>query len=453
MSRRNETGPVCSPSILINPPRSGPKRFEVSSPALLVAAILLAGCVEERPLVERTASFDVQVAADLGTPDEPLPFPDEPIEVDVTVRALSNRGGVREGFSGPVALFVQPGDISGAGMGPVTVELESGTGGARVWLERVYGPTHVCAEDRLGREPSYAVGCSDRFHFEMPSVAQLQITDNNAESPMEGAYVDIRAGDLIVTGVYPEGFFLTDLAAEPVPERPGDFGSIFIFNFSYPEGISIGDRLSSVSGTVQVFVGSTQLVFPSWVHREGPRGGHDDLPEPVEMTAEICDAATSGTTAGLCGHSTSNLDIESLESALVTVRGARTPTRWVDCDFNRDGHVANWDPRCHQHPIDPSLETYCAEIECNTECNLDKECTELSSYRQYGQWAVTLDGGAGPKINIVTREGYPELDPLASKNKGVLIDVTGNLRHSLPARPRWLVLARDSTDVTVHRPD
>jgi hypothetical protein len=155
---------------------------------------------------------------------------------------------------------------------------------------------------------------------------------------------------------------------------------------------------------------------------------------------------------GLCGHFTDNLDMESLESALVSIHGARTPTRWVDCDFDRDGNVANFDPRCNEPEIPPYLQTHCAEIACNADCNQDLGCSELSSFRQYGQWAVALNAGAGPKINVITREGFPELDPLQSENRGILIDVTGNLRHSLPARPRWIVLARDGDDVTVHRP-
>jgi hypothetical protein len=60
---------------------------------------------------------------------------------------------------------------------------------------------------------------------------------------------------------------------------------------------------------------------------------------------------------------------------------------------------------------------------------------------QFGQWVVALDDGAGPLINIMTRETLVEYNPAAEANLGAHIDyLQGNLRQVRAARPRWMLL-------------
>ena len=409
---------------------------------LLGWAALGSGCVERRALPERLSSFRVNTTSDRGSKDAPLPFPESPLPIDVTIVALSNKGRKLTDFDGEVAVFATPGRAHDDRFALVRVPMSGGEGTATLYLSAIYGRTHVCAEDRYrGPESTFAVGCSPTFYVDMPTIPQMQITEDVTTSPLTGSFIEIRRGDVMVTGVFAEGFFVQDLSAPPDPAHPGTWGGLFVYSFSFPEGLSMGDRVSSIIGTVQEFTGTTQLVFPSWTKAEVPKR-IEDLPEPVEITTEMCAASGVGNNGLLCGQE-DNLDLESLESSVVQVKRVRTPTRWVDCDFDKDGDVPNYDPNCGEG----DMATVCREIACKAECNTDPTCSELSGYRTYGQWAVTLDEGMGPKINVLTREGVPEFDPLDPANQGVLIDVAGNLRHSLPARPRWVIVARTPDDL------
>lgn len=413
----------------------------------LAAAVAFAGCTEKRSLNTELGTFEVHVTGNRGTEAEPLPFPEDAVAVDVTVQAISNRGQPMTDFDGEVTLFAAPGRTETTdGLLRVRATLENGQASAHIALGRVYGRTHVCARDDLRQDAStYASACSETLYFAMPTLRQVQLTNDGTTSPLVGSFIEVRRGDMIVTGIQPEGFFLTDLTEAPGNGTAGNFGSLFIFSYSFPEDMQIGDRVESVTGTVQEFTGATQLVFPSWVKKDVPTN-LADLPTPTIITEETC-GPPSAYNETLCAYDAGNMDMESLESAVVKVQNVKTPTRFVDCDINQDGNVLNYDPSC----AEGDQRVSCQEIACKSECNLDPLCSELSSYHVYGQWSVAMNDGAGPKINVLTREGFPEFDPLAEENKGISLDVAGNLRHSLPARPRWIIVARMPEDVTVRR--
>ncbi|MDF1566341.1 MAG: hypothetical protein P1V51_25140 [Deltaproteobacteria bacterium] len=445
-----------------------------------------AGCVEERKLTETVSSFQVELDQVYGTAEIPLAFPDAPMPVQVTVTALSNTGGPFKGLDFPVTLYTAPGKAQTVdGLTLVQADLVDGKGQADLTLQAVYGRTHVCAKDNLrGEDSTYAIGCTPTLYFDMPRIDQVQVTTDATTSPLLGGFIEVRSGDLIVTGILAEGFYVTDLEAPaPAGGLPGDFGSLFIYSFSFPEGVVIGDRLSSVIGTVQEFTGSTQLTFPSWTRKEVPTdrcsvpwmaGTNTDCPTapiPVVLDDVICDAgpapvpvpAGTNSTTYLCGHATDNILIESLEAAVVQAQNVVTPTNFVDCDYNLDGDVANFDASCGfdtdwvaceaavKAGTATGQERACCEIACKSACNLDMTCSEASSLTTYGQWSGAMNGGAGPKVNFLTQQGFPELDLLKPEYQGIALDIAGTLRHSLPARPRWVVVARSAQDV-VFRP-
>jgi hypothetical protein len=63
---------------------------------------------------------------------------------------------------------------------------------------------------------------------------------------------------------------------------------------------------------------------------------------------------------------------------------------------------------------------------------------------QFGQWGVAMDDGAGPLINVMTRETLVDYAPTAEANLGKPISyLQGNLRQVRAARPRWMVLVGD----------
>ena len=90
---------------------------------------------------------------------------------------------------------------------------------------------------------------------------------------------------LVVTGTDPSGFFVTDVTACRIPEMrsgtsimlepsgyfPGTYGSMFVYNYNYPEGLDRGDLLWTLSGSVTEFSGATQMTFPAWTVRERVR--------------------------------------------------------------------------------------------------------------------------------------------------------------------------------------
>ena len=68
--------------------------------------------------------------------------------------------------------------------------------------------------------------------------------------------------------------------------NPGTFGSIYIYNYNYPEGLYPGDLLWTIAGSVQEFTSTTQMTFPSWTTRYSyaARSGPEQV-EPVPRSA------------------------------------------------------------------------------------------------------------------------------------------------------------------------
>ncbi|MBI5543197.1 MAG: hypothetical protein HY901_04875 [Deltaproteobacteria bacterium] len=238
-------------------------------------------------------------------------------------RMLEMRDGVARGFvlvekvfgptvlwaqdSPPAPVFVLPseeGDDENAPLPDAGVEFDAGPspeGLDAAWQEHDGGRT-------------YAAGVSDPLWFASPSLADTQLLPgkepgfpaapgcqqaspgwNNKASPFVGNFLTIDtpypAGDMIVSAIFAEGFYCTDLISAPVNDpfytddptghrtMPGTFGHMYVYNYNYPDNLFVGDRVHSVTGTVQEFSGDTQMVFPSWVRKEGlPR--LQDLPKP-----------------------------------------------------------------------------------------------------------------------------------------------------------------------------
>lgn len=249
------------------------------------------------------------------------------------------------------------------------------------------------AREQLPVEPerrTYASGLSPIIYVEEPTVAKVQRPDgfDNRTSPLIGQFLTIGKGPdsgltllqsceddsandgqpamMVVTGTDPGGFFVTDLTAcrlkeqltdpitgqsmvrvpEPSGYLPGTFGSMFIYNYSFPEGLDPGDLLFTLSGAVQEFTSTTQLTFPSWTIaekvRQLPQEQWDKwlgLVKPVELNLRHCGLDNPYITDTMCGHSRTNLKLESLESSLVKVRRVKFPQVFAPCDEDGDGEV------------------------------------------------------------------------------------------------------------------
>ncbi|HET9451739.1 MAG TPA: hypothetical protein VFO83_12680 [Aggregicoccus sp.] len=347
-------------------------------------------------------------------------------------------------------------------------------GEVRVWVEDA--PVHVDYVDggvRLdtnggvpvegqlpAQEPasySYATGISRIVLFEEPTLAKAQQPDgfDNKFSPFMGQFLKIgrspEAGapllhsclpddpnngkemKLVVTGTDPSGFFVTDVTSCRIPEVrsgtsimlepsgyfPGTYGSMFIYNYNYPEGLDRGDILWTLSGSVTEFSGATQMTFPAWTVRERVRQVERDpnlwekhIPAPVELNLRTCALSNQFSpfvTDELCAYSNSNVKVESLESALVKVKNVRFPELMVSCDLNGNGEIpffcqtkdadGNW--TWGECPGGTLSANDVAERTCNAECTTSrgayagKVCAERTTYTSFGQFVVEM-AGPGP---------------------------------------------------------
>lgn len=402
-----------------------------------------------------------------------IPLGATDIELDIT--ALDVQGQPMESFNGPVSFRVVPGNLTGAytyrwanltnGKGTGTVRASQLYGQMNVWVqdepvEVDYSEGEVVPGD-LPEEPknrTYSTGLSKSVLFEEPTIASVQVPQNgDQETAYAGTYMRIgrnpesgtvlrqncEEGDpnnnepvtLLVTGTDPGGFFVTDITAcrvregsiqggntqtpEPGGYLPGRFNAMYIYNYSFPEGLDPGDLLWTVAGSVQEFTATTQLTFPSWSIRERVRllpqsewNKYLRLVPPVEVNGRLCGySSTPFVTDPLCGYSYGNYKMESLESALVTIRRVKFPTVFKSCDANGNGTVpffcadtraGTWAGCGPDSPNDPDL----PERQCNIDCTLGmgqfagQLCSEKNTFTTFGQFVVEMNGTGPAAANL-----------------------------------------------------
>ena len=357
----------------------------------LVLLLLLLGCVAvdhpgppPGPLALR-----VTLTGDPGglDPLAPLPFSSTALDLPVRVEAIGRDRDLMD-WDGRVSLRATSGVlrsapqmdlVGGVAEGSVSVALAFSE--LRVW---------VTVEGRIDEPSSYATGVSEPLWIDLPTLRQVQ--ESPAESPLLGRFVSIKAAadpddprDLVVTGITNDGFYVADLS-----ETAGEFGALFVFSFSRPNGIEVGDRLSHLSGNVDEFLGFTELGFPTWtiLDRDVPVP-----PAPVLSPSIVCDDAI----------------MEGWESAIVKVEN-------LVSDFEGLG--------------------------------------DCSDYNTYGQWPALLAGecdGEPARINVVNVNtvpsfGFPECENFLSPAPRELSWLIGAIRHTEAADPPWILVVRDCMD-------
>ena len=200
---------------------------------------------------------------------------------------------------------------------------------------------------------------------------------------------------------------------EPGGFLPGRYGSMYVYNYSYPEGLDPGDLLWTLAGSIQEFTSTTQLTFPSWTVREHVRERppdewttYLDRAPPVEFNQRHCghkNALAIGAVDALCGYYCGNQKLESQESGLVKLRSVRFPQVFKNCDLDGNGTVPSFCSRS-------SAWTYCSttapvdqnEVQCNIDCTTgsgdyrNTVCAERTQFNTYGQFVVEM-AGAGPR--------------------------------------------------------
>ncbi|MFP2925365.1 hypothetical protein ACLESO_09130 [Pyxidicoccus sp. 3LG] len=359
------------------------------------------------------------------------------------------------------------------GRGTGTVRTEQLYGTVNVWVQdeapEVDYKDGVVVPGELPPEPAtrtLATGLSRNLLFEEPTVALVQTPQRGNDpnlfasqkqlSAYNGTFMSIGrapesgavlkqncpAGDpsadalmtLLVTGTDPGGFFVTDLTAcrvrenavagastqtgEPDGYFPGRFNSVYIYNYSFPEGLDPGDLLWTITGSVQEFTATTQLTFPSWIVREHVRllpqtewDKYLKLVQPVEINNRLCGYGRSPyLTDPLCGLSYSNYKMESLESSLVKVRRVKFPRVFHNCDSDGDGQVpiwcqtqtGTWGSCGDEDPANVNL----PERQCSIDCALStgpftgQHCTEGNAFETFGQFSVEMNPTGAAEANL-----------------------------------------------------
>ncbi|MFL5320857.1 MAG: hypothetical protein ACJ790_14440 [Myxococcaceae bacterium] len=457
---------------------------------------------------------DDKVPADVrGTPDCRYQIPHGEVDVEVKLNALNTKGDAAP-LDGTVSFKAVPGDLTSdynyryaymqGGELTATTRASHLYGEVRVWAEDAPPPyvydagTEVPYTVQDGtRQRTYATGVSPVIYFEEPTLAKIQIPDgfDNRSSPFVGQFMTVGRNPegsndpgliqscpdlgpdgkaqpqdgqpvtMVVTGMDPGGFFVTDLTACRVKEQiydgttqrvrvsepdgylPGTFASLYVYNYSFPDGLDQGDLIWTLSGSVQEFTSTTQLTFPAWSIREKVRqlptdqwNKYLDQVKPYEINHRTCGIDNQPApflTDSLCGHSKYNLKMESLESGLVKIRNVRFPETFANCDKNGDGTVpfycegklpdGTWAWQdCDFNSTTPGPDA--AEMQCNIDCVIgqgdwaNKRCSEKSTYDGFGQFVVEMQppgpasAGMDPtmpsKISEIVLSGTSQLSSL-----------------------------------------
>jgi hypothetical protein len=365
------------------------------SPALsLLLAASVIGCHRTEHIDANVLSFlqVSSVSGEFGAEDAPNDFTEDMVTVTLRVEAL-DRNADPAPFAGTLSVKTQPGDLESDD----EVTLSEGVWEGDVTIRYPFGPTRIWfiddQGDDQGREGTGVTGVSDPIWYELPTIAQVQKTDDHEDNPLEGEYTTIRTVDrqVIVVAVGLDGMWVSDLA-----DPPGDYNSMFIYTYnkpeySTPEGdvadedivyAEPGQRLASLGGGNQEYLATTQLSFPQYDFFEGEIL---DMPDPIRLSPD-----------DLCSDDI----MERLEGALVRAEDLTIP----NFDYSED-----------------------------------------SDFYLYGQWPIEFqDGGCG--FFAETGRQVPGFYPTdfigedVDYMQGLVTEVWG----------KWIILPRDADDISIY---
>jgi len=239
--------------------------------------------------------------------------------------------------------------------------------------------------------PTFATGLSPAFFFETPTLWHIQYTDQVSTSPLDGHDIYVDKGQLVITNVIANGFYITDVSGQkPIRDdgSPGYFNSFFLYTFSKPEEVFYGDILCNFSGGVVEYEGNTQMTYPTYdVYRSDYKdwglaapcelrtdlkpGLEIPVPDPVDVTDLISEENPKSPDYSAQQMATAQA-LEPFESSLVTLRDVNLSVRFLACDSDEDDSYPSGS--------DDDL--------CRDTCQADPYCTQLESYFEYSQVAA-----------------------------------------------------------------
>jgi hypothetical protein len=299
----------------------------------------------------------------------------------------------------------------------------------------------------MRKQPTYSTGVAGPMHMVNPNLADINRSDSLISSPFDKEFIEVRSGQMIVTAIRVDGFYITDIcplstdaggpsesdprcSAEERAQVP-EFNHLYVFNFSRPDDLFAGDRLISVAGPMTEFVGLTEMGFPLWQvdysHRtitsptDQKRPALDLLPPAVNLHDRI-DAHYPKLLAS--GERCFDPNHEPEDISL------------LDCPFAME-----------------RLEAARVSFVVDSVVSISPDSPESETLAQYGQWPVLINTPQvqGMEVYIVTRENLPFFDPLPLGDRMIGQVVTGNLRQVAfddRSEPLWIIEPRDHADCT-----
>jgi hypothetical protein len=378
----------------------------------------------EPSFIEVAGSMLTDVELDTGSNvqaiEEVLAFSKETRTLRITGTTL-DRNSDPYPYTGPVAVTMQPGKIKRVQGGRTLIDSgDTEKGGVTLWygdavdgkidlevsIANGFGPTRVwvtATKEENTPGGSYATGVTEVIDIALPTIAQVQREDSHEGNEMEKEHVVFRTDDreVVVTGLTTNGFWVTDLA------NVADFGSLFVYSFSKPEGVAVGERITMLSGGVSEHIGVTQLAWPSYESDPAqqlavPAATVLDGTNACSETAVSSDWALAGT------NKTNDLGLEALEGSLVRLEKAKI---WSGFDMPED-------------PAD--LERYSPE----------------ETFYNYGQWPVEIEGGC--VVFVLTQTTVPDFDP-PTRTGEEIGPITGFLSYAQSSNA-WILLVRGPDD-------
>jgi hypothetical protein len=390
-------------------------RSSSSLAALLGALAVLPGCTDHESVDPGTTSLAVEITSptQLGSPDAPLcldPGVCAERKVSVNVKALDQDGNPDPSVNGELDVYAhflgtltpdQPDHIPLA-----TLTMTAGVAQGELQLDSAFGSTIVWIEDVSRPGATYATGVSPALYFRDPFLADVQDSSGISRlgwlehSPLEGKQVRISRsqfgndGHLVVTGVYAQGYTMSDVKVADRSTPP--FGHAFIYTFGRPRAsggrpIEVGDVVKTVSGGVSEFNGYTEYNFPA-TELTSAMADAKRVPDPVLLDRAWLD---------LPADPNGMINLEKLESGLVRIDGG------VVCDTAGD-----------------------------------------TSFTRFGQWRLDVGGGCTSKsFSVATKGQLANFDPVAHKGE-TLKSVVGTLRAvNIGSFHVWIVQPRSEADI------
>jgi len=379
----------------------------------------LSGADSDASDASSDAPVGFSVVVDLGVEglgsaeDLALPFTTDSRTFDISAQAVGSDESSPSDFTGCLTIHLTTGvleasssDLSDPACPSGSLAVTDGNGHGTVTLSRAYDALRIWMSDEGSAESpgSFATGASQAIFVRHPTVSQLQESDSVVESPLEREYVPILGWnaalpekyrrELIVTTVTNDGFYVTDQS-----NSPGSYNSLFVFSFSRPDDIEVGDRLKSLAGIVAEFLGFTELQFPTWeVESRGHTPGQPAVLEPDI----VCEGSR----------------MEPWESSVIRLEDLESDLRPSDCQ-------------------------------------------DLNEYGQWPASLPGTCGGASSRVNVVNINtvpsfSFPECEESSECQGSPAPDwcfqprqldyLVGILRHTRYASPPWILEVRDCMD-------